>query len=54
MDRDEILAQLTQDVLSYVMQGGFPESEVARSIRPAGVDERVAEDESLLDPHFVL
>ncbi|TSD14733.1 hypothetical protein DP107_07085 [Haloglomus irregulare] len=54
MDRDEILAQLTQDVLSYVMQGGFPESEVARSIRPAGLDERFAEYESLLDLHFVL
>jgi hypothetical protein len=54
MDRAEILEQLTQDVLAYVMRGGFPESEVARSIKPEGLDERFAEYETLLDLHFVL
>lgn len=54
MDRIEILEQLTQDVLAYVMRGGFPESEVARSIKPEGLDERFAEYETLLDLHFVL
>jgi hypothetical protein len=54
MDRSEILEQLTQDVLAYVMRGGFPESAVARSIKPEGLDERFAEYETLLDLHFVL
>ena len=54
MDRSDILEQLTQDVLAYVMRGGFPESEVARSIKPEGLDERFAEYETLLDLHFVL
>lgn len=54
MDRSDILEQLTQDVLAYVMRGGFPESEVAHSIKPEGLDERFAEYETLLDLHFVL
>jgi len=54
MDRAEILDRLTQDVLTYAMQGGFPEEDIARSIKPEGLDERFEEYEMLLDLHFVL
>jgi len=54
MNRDELLDQLTQDVLTYVMHGAFPENEIAQSIKPDGLDERFEDYELLLDLHFVL
>lgn len=36
------------------MHGGFPEEEIARSIKPGGLDERFEEYELLLDLHFIL
>jgi len=54
MDRAEILDQLTEDVLTYAMQGGFPEEDIAQSIKPEGLDARFEEYEMLLDLHFVL
>jgi hypothetical protein len=54
MNYDEILEQLTEDILTYAMQGGFPEEEIARQIKPEGLDERFKEYELLLDLHFIL
>jgi hypothetical protein len=54
MNREELLDQLTQDVLTYVMHGAFPEGEVARTIKPDGLDERFDDYELLLDLHFTL
>ncbi|OAQ53654.1 hypothetical protein HTG_05185 [Natrinema mahii] len=54
MNRDELLDQLTEDVLAHVMRGSFPERELAQSIKPEQLDERFEEYELLLDLHFVL
>ncbi|MFP8891161.1 hypothetical protein ACLI4U_15540 [Natrialbaceae archaeon A-CW2] len=54
MNREQLLEQLTEDVLAYVMRGTFPEREFARSIKPEQLDERFDEYELLLDLHFIL
>lgn len=54
MRRDELLGRLTQDIFAYVMQGSFPEDELARSLKPEQLDERFEEYELLLDLHFIL
>ncbi|MFC4986832.1 hypothetical protein [Saliphagus infecundisoli] len=54
MNRDELLGQLTEDILAYAMRGSFPEQELARSIKPEQLDERFEEYELLLDLHFIL
>lgn len=54
MNKDELLEQLTDDILAYVMRGSFPERELARSIKPEQLDERFEEYELLLDLHFIL
>jgi hypothetical protein len=54
MNRDDLLEELTQDILAYVMNGAFPESELARSIKPEQLDERFEEYGLLLDLHFIL
>lgn len=54
MDRQELLDQLTQDVLAYVMHGGFSEDRLASEIKPDGLDERFDDYESLIRLHFIL
>ena len=54
MNRKQILDQLTDDILAYVMHGAFPERELARSLKSDQLDERFEEYELLLDLHFVL
>ncbi|QSG03278.1 hypothetical protein [Natranaeroarchaeum sulfidigenes] len=54
MDRDEIVDQLTEDVVAYVMNGSFPERELAQTIKPKQLDDRFEEYELLLDFHFIL
>ncbi|MFB6178609.1 MAG: hypothetical protein ABEI77_02660 [Halorientalis sp.] len=54
MDREQLLDQLTQDILSYAMYGAFPERDIAAAIKPDELDERFEEYELLLDLHFVL
>ncbi|QFU84283.1 hypothetical protein [Natronorubrum aibiense] len=54
MNRDQLLEQLTSDILAYAMKGSFPERELARSIKPEQLDERFEEYELLLDLHFIL
>ena len=54
MNREELLDQLTEDILTYVKQGAFPEREFASAIKPDDLDERFKEYELLLDLHFIL
>jgi len=54
MNKNELLERLTEDILAYVMNGSFPERELARSIKPEQLDERFEEYELLLDLHFIL
>ena len=54
MNREALLDQLTQDILTYAMQGGFPEDEIAQSIKPDALDDRFEDYELLLDLHFIL
>jgi hypothetical protein len=54
MDRAQLLETLTQDILTYAMQGGFPEQKIATAIKPDALDARFEEYELLLDLHFIL
>ncbi len=54
MNREEMLDQLTEDILAYAMQGEFPEREIARSLKPNQLDERFEEYQLLRDLHFIL
>lgn len=54
MNREKLLDELSEDILTYAMQGAFPERELARTIKPAALDERFEDYELLLDLHFVL
>ncbi len=54
MNRNALLEGLTQDILAYVMNGGFPRRELATSIKPNALDERFDDYELLLDLHFIL
>jgi len=54
MNRNELLDQLTEDILAHVMRGSFPERELAQSIKPEQLDDRFEEYELLLDLHFIL
>ncbi|WP_175424223.1 hypothetical protein [Haladaptatus sp. W1] len=47
MDRDDLLDQLTEDILAYVMHGAFLEREFASAIKPDALDERITEYELL-------
>jgi len=54
MNRDELLDQLSQDVLAYVMHGTFPEHHFAQEIAPAELDDRFHDYEMLIRLHFIL
>jgi hypothetical protein len=54
MDKDELVAGLSQDILAYVMHGSFPERHVAAELKPNGLDERFDDYETLVRLHFVL
>ncbi|MFQ3319102.1 MAG: hypothetical protein ACI8UR_001969 [Natronomonas sp.] len=54
MNRDELVAGLSEDILTYVMHGTFPEQHVAQEIKPAGLDERFDDYETLVRLHFIL
>ncbi len=54
MDRSELVAGLSQDILAYVMYGTFPEQHVISEIKPDGLDERFDDYERLVRLHFVL
>lgn len=54
MNREQLLEEVTQDILAYVMEGNFPEHELAKELKFDGLDERFEEYELLLDLHFIL
>ncbi|WP_311174159.1 hypothetical protein [Halobellus ordinarius] len=54
MNRQELLDGLTEDILTYVMHGGFPKRHLAESLKPEALDDRFEEYELLLDLHFIL
>lgn len=54
METNELIEQLTQDILSYVMHGEFPEDELASDLKYEELDERFDDYELLMDLHFIL
>ena len=54
MDREELVAGLSQDILTYVMHGSFPDQHVANELKPDGLDDRFDDYEMLLRLHFIL
>lgn len=54
MNRTELVEGLSQDILAYVMHGTFPERHVVNELKPAGLDSRFEDFESLIRLHFVL
>lgn len=54
MDRSELLDHLTEDVLTYVMHGGYPDQQLASELKYDGLDERFDDYETLVGLHFVL
>lgn len=54
MNRDELLEQLSQDILAYVMHGTFPERHIAQEIAPSELDDRFHDYEMLVRLHFIL
>lgn len=54
MKKDELIENLTSDITTYVMHGGFPEDNLAADIKPDELDERFEEYELLMDLHFIL
>ncbi|QSG08153.1 hypothetical protein [Halapricum desulfuricans] len=54
MNRDELLDELTQDILAYVMHGSFSDRHVVSEIAPDALDERFHDYERLVRLHFIL
>lgn len=54
MDRTDLIDAVAEDLFAYVMHGSIPEEHVAAQIKPAGLDERFEDFETLVDLHFVL
>lgn len=54
MNRDELLDELTQDILAYVMHGSFSDRHVVSELAPDALDERFHDYERLVRLHFIL
>jgi hypothetical protein len=54
MEREELVEQLSQDVLNYVMHGKLSRDEFSSKIKPDELDDRFDEYENLVDLHFIL
>lgn len=54
MNRDQLLDELTQDVLTYVMHGSYSDHHFINEIKPSELGERFADFESLVRLHFIL
>lgn len=54
MKKTELLEDLTEDIITYVMHGEFPEDELAAELKHDGLDERFEDYELLMDLHFIL
>lgn len=54
MKKTELIDGLTEDIVSYVMHGEFPEDQLAADLKHEGLDERFEDYELLMDLHFIL
>lgn len=54
MNRQALVEQLSEDILTYVMHGSFPDEHLASEIKPDALDERFYEYEMLIRLHFIL
>ena len=54
MEKNELIDSLTEDILTYVMHGNFPEKDFAESLKPSDLNSRFNDYEKLMDFHFVL
>jgi hypothetical protein len=54
MNRQALVEQLSEDILTYVMHGSFPSEHLATEIKPDALDERFYDYEMLIKLHFVL
>ncbi|QKQ98274.1 hypothetical protein GKQ38_01935 [Candidatus Nanohaloarchaea archaeon] len=54
MKKTELIDGLTDDIVSYVMHGEFPEDQLAADLKHEGLDERFEDYELLMDLHFIL
>jgi len=54
MNKNELINQLSQDIIGYVMSGSLKNREIARQIKPDDLNERFEDYELLLDLHFIL
>lgn len=54
MNREALIDRLSEDILTYVMHGSFPEEHLATEIKPDALDERFYDYEMLIRLHFIL
>lgn len=54
MNKSELIENLTEDIISYVMHGEFPEDNLAADLKHNELDERFDDYELLMDLHFIL
>lgn len=54
MNRAALIEQLSEDILTYVMHGSFPDEHLATEIKPDALDERFYDYEMLVRLHFIL
>ena len=54
MNRTALVEQLSEDILTYVMHGSFPDEHLAAELKPDALDERFYDYEMLVRLHFVL
>lgn len=54
MNKEDIIEQLGEDILAYVMSGSRAESQIARRIKPEELPDRFVDYQLLLDLHFIL
>jgi len=54
MNRQALIEQLSEDILTYVMHGSFPDDYLATEIKPEALDERFYDYEKLIRLHFIL
>ena len=54
MNRQALIEQLSEDILTYVMHGSFPDDHLATEIKPEALDERFYDYEKLIRLHFIL
>lgn len=54
MKKNELVEGLTDDIISYVMYGEFPQDQLAAELKHDSLDDRFKDYELLMDLHFIL